>query len=120
MAACDLEKKTDKELKKITDEVVRRVLDQNDLTIDQIILYGSYARGDAGNGSDIDIMIICDDNEQDVREYERFLRREADHVGFDHDIFVQAKVEGKSFFDEWAEVLPFFKNVKKDGVVLYG
>ena len=46
-------------LKKITDDVVKAVLSVTS-KVDSIILYGSQARGDSVDGSDIDILVIID------------------------------------------------------------
>ena len=113
-------KKTDAELKMITDKIVQQLLDYNNLSVAEIILYGSYARGDANEESDIDIMILCNDDKDRVQEYEKDIWHQVDHVGFDNDIMIQTVVQAKDFFDYWVDVLPFYKNVRNDGVILYG
>ena len=115
-----LKKKTDEELKTITDRIVKKVLDNRNLSISKIILYGSYARGDANDGSDIDIMILCNNDKDYVEEHERDIWHEVDHVGLDNDIMIQTVVQAEDYFDYWVDALPFYKNVKNDGVVLYG
>ena len=85
MAGYGLEKKTDEELKEITDEIVQRVLDNDNLKIDKIILYGSYSRGDADEGSDIDIMILCDGSKEYVESHERELWYKVDKIAFDNE-----------------------------------
>lgn len=46
---------------------VKRVLG-NDL--DKVIVYGSYARGDYDEHSDIDIMVLASCPEEDIKPYE--------------------------------------------------
>ena len=41
----------------------------------QVILYGSYARGDYNAESDIDIMILLDLSDQDIKDYRHQLGR---------------------------------------------
>ena len=120
MATYGLEKKNASELKKITDEVVREVLGTESLNIDKILLYGSYARGDANDESDIDIMILCDNPKEYVQEIEKKIWRAVDKIGFDNDIMIQAVVQSKDFFQYWVDVLPFYRNVRDEGVLLYG
>ena len=115
-----LKKKTNEELKRITERIVQRVLDNRDLSISKIILYGSYARGDANDSSDIDIMVLCNNDKDYVQEHERDIWHIVDHVGLDNDIMIQTVVQSEDYFDYWADALPFYKNVKNDGVVLYG
>ena len=52
----------------------------------EVILYGSYARGDFSKDSDIDIRPIA---------------------------------KSKEHFEQWVDVYPFYKNIKRDGVYLY-
>ena len=120
MATYGLEKKSDEELKAITDEIVRSVIDSDKLKIDKIILYGSYARGDADDESDIDIMILCDNSREYVQENEKMIWSSVDRVGYKNDIMIQAVVQSKDFFQYWVDVLPFYRNVRDEGVVLYG
>lgn len=115
-----LRKKTDKELKAITDSIVQKVLGNRSLSVSKIILYGSYARGDANDDSDIDIMILCNNDKHYVQEHERDIWHEVDHVGLDNDIMIQTVVQAEDYFDYWVDDLPFYRNVKNDGVVLYG
>jgi predicted nucleotidyltransferase len=39
----------------------RTILERKDVTVDKIILYGSFARGDYRDDSDIDLIVISDD-----------------------------------------------------------
>ena len=82
-----------------------------------IILYGSVARGDDTEESDVDIAILLKDVKNqplqdklidftldlDLKYYKVF-----SIIDIDYDDFVK-----------WEDVLPFYKNVKKDGVVLW-
>ena len=115
-----LEKKDSEELKVITNEIVKKIISLKLLNIDKIILYGSYARDEADSESDIDIMVLCNNDEQDVRQYEKATRHEINHIGYENDILIQTKVRSKSEFDRWSKVLPFYQNVIEEGVVLYG
>lgn len=85
--------------------------------IDSVILYGSTARGTRTADSDVDVAIL--------------LRAGATKVMRDQmlDLVVDLELEcGKVLsvlcidydkFAEWKGVLPFYKNIRKDGVVLW-
>ena len=85
--------------------------------IDSVILYGSTARGTQTADSDVDVAIL--------------LRAGATKVMRDQmlDLVVDLELAcGKVLsvlcidydkFAEWKDVLPFYKNIRKDGVVLW-
>lgn len=49
-------KKTSNELKELTDKVINLVT--KEFQVDEIILFGSYAKGTATDLSDVDILVI--------------------------------------------------------------
>ena len=51
-----------------------------------IILYGSYARGDFGPDSDIDIMILVDLSDDEIRRKGHMLSDLTFDYNFDHDL----------------------------------
>ena len=115
-----LRKKTSNELKSITDEVVKRTIHYENLKIKQVILFGSYARGTAEAGSDIDIMVLCDNSDDEARKYCMDIFRLADKIAFENDIMIQVDVESIANYNKWVDHLPYFKNIKDEGVLLYG
>lgn len=52
------ERYTNKELEKILDDYTTRLKDQ--IKLDKIVLFGSYAKGLAHNYSDIDLLVVSD------------------------------------------------------------
>ena len=80
----------------------------------QIILYGSYARGDFRPDSDVDIMILLDMSDLELKAYAQQLS----YMTYDFNIKPIAKSE--PHFKKWIVNYPFYSNVHKEGVVLYG
>lgn len=112
--------KTKDELQSITQDVVKEILNNGYLKICSIILYGSYARGTADEESDIDIMVLCEDAQEEADKHSLDIFRCVDQVAFDHDIMIQTNVKNKDFFRQWVNDLPYYRNVENDGVLLYG
>ena len=108
------------EIQQVTREVVGRVTELLGDKIYKIILYGSYARGDFDSESDIDIMILINGSDEDVKIYRKKVREIANDVGLDNDILVSLSIKTKQSFEEWADTLVFYKNVINEGVTLYG
>ena len=86
----------------------------------KIILYGSYARGDYNDGSDIDIMILTDLSDDEIIEYRDKIWDLAYDLEWDNnfDISLSPLVKNIDKFNGWLEVLPFYMNIQKEGVVL--
>ena len=85
-----------------------------------IILYGSYARGDAEPGSDLDVMILTDASREEISTR----KWDISGIGFDLSlscgVIVSVFVENRTFFRTLLPALPFFRNVSKEGVRYYG
>ena len=107
------------EIQKVTSTVVGRLVDLLGDKIYKIILYGSYARGDFDSESDIDIMILINGTDEDVIRYRKDVRRIANDVGLDNDILVSLLIRSRQSFEEWSDVVVFYKNVINEGVTLY-
>lgn len=86
----------------------------------KIILYGSYARGDYNESSDIDIMILTDLNDDEIIEYRNKIWEYAYDIEWDNnfDITLSPLVKNIDKFNYWLDALPFYMNVQKEGVVL--
>ena len=81
-----------------------------------VILFGSYARNDADDGSDIDVMFLVDSSRQTIQEKHWQVGEAAAEVLMDHGIVVSPIVENRAYYHENANILPFFKNVQREGV----
>ena len=82
-----------------------------------VILYGSVARNDNTDESDIDIAIIVK-NEMDDITKERFICWSAElDLRYDR-VFSIIDIQ-KENMEKWGNVLPFYQNVQKEGIVLW-
>lgn len=86
----------------------------------KVILYGSYARGDFHPDSDIDIMILLDITDLDLKEYGTKLSYMTFDFNLDHDLDIKPIAKNEEHFKKWLDNYPFYANVNKEGVVLYG
>lgn len=88
--------------------------------LSKIILYGSYARGDFRPDSDVDIMILLDLSDLDLKKYSKELSYMTYDFNLDNDIDIKPIAKSESHFKKWVVNYPFYENVNKEGVVLYG
>ena len=85
----------------------------------KVILYGSYARGDFHADSDVDLMILLDMPDMELKVFSRQLSYMTYDFNMDNHVEFSPAVKNIKQFYKWVEVNPFYKNVKKEGRVLY-
>lgn len=86
----------------------------------KVILYGSYARGDYDKNSDLDIMILTDLNDKELVEYRMKIRDLACDLELENDIVISPLVRNIEKYNNRVNIIPFYMNVQKEGVVLHG
>lgn len=84
--------------------------------IDRIILYGSVAKGTQTSESDVDIALI-------VRGYTEEMHEEMTDLTVDlqleYNLVLSLVLIDYDNFREWSEVLPFYRNVQEEGIILW-
>lgn len=109
-------------INKIIDEFVKGAKEILGDRVKKIILYGSYARGDYNEGSDIDIMILTDLTDNEIAKYRDEIWDFAYDIECEYNFTVQLAPTLKNVdkYNTRINFMPFYKNVQKDGVVLNG
>lgn len=87
--------------------------------LDKIILYGSYARGDHTEESDIDIMIVLDCDMDEIRKMRSAASEMASDISLEQGVFLSVLLKDKKQFEENIDFLPFYQNVVREGIVVY-
>ena len=113
-----MDEKTNHIVNKFTEDI-KEILGTN---LNQAILYGSYARGNNSHESDIDIMILIDIEESDIefRKARDVIIEHAVDFLMEYDVDISPIVANTNHFEYWIDALPFYQNVRQEGVVLYG
>lgn len=85
---------------------------------DQIeaILFGSYARGNAESGSDIDVLILVDAPRQDISTRNWQVGDLAAELLLNYGVVVSPIIENRDYFNRNIDILPFYRNVDREGV----
>ena len=82
------------------------------------ILFGSYARNEASDESDVDIMILSDMERGDISALQWKIGELASEILLDYGVLVSPIVENRAFFMENQEIMPFFRTIHQEGVRL--
>ena len=102
---------------KMREELVQGLTDIFGNNISMIILYGSVARGNAAEESDVDIAIVVRSQMNDGTK-RRFLSWAADmDIRYERVFSIVDILE--SNMKKWEDVLPYYRNVKREGIVLW-
>ena len=81
--------------------------------VDRILLYGSRARGDAREDSDIDILVVLKDD----FNYSEMLRLSSDFaasLSLENDVVISRAFVSKEQFEH--RQTPFLMNIRREGV----
>ena len=105
---------------KIINQFITQVSNLIGNRLKKVILYGSYARGDYGKNSDIDIMILTDFNDEELAKYRMKIRDLACDLELENNIVISPIVRNIDKYNNRIDVIPFYMNVQKEGVVLRG
>ena len=80
-----------------------------------IYLYGSYARSDYDNESDIDIAAIVKGNRLDLQEQLKQIWDISADIGVENDVVVSPAVIPFDEYEEYKQTLPYYINIRKEG-----
>ncbi len=89
-------------------------------SVEKIILYGSYARGDFQMNSDIDIMILTSLQEDKIKQIEDKLYDVAFDYQMSDSIVISINIKNIEQYNYWLGALPYYDNIEKEGIVLAG
>lgn len=81
-----------------------------------IILFGSCARGEMRQDSDVDIMILADVQPEEVSYYADKIYDITYDFEMQYDLEVNPCIQSTQTYDKWKRTYPFFMNVEKEGV----
>ncbi len=79
-------------------------------------LYGSYARGDYHEESDVDILLTVDLSAEEISAMRRRIGSVASELSLKHDVTVSLTVKPLVQFLQYSDVLPYYRNVLREGI----
>ena len=82
-----------------------------------LILYGSYARGDFNENSDIDLLILLD-KDKITRDDKIKITYPLYDIELETGIIISSMVYSKKYWYSEQKVTPFLENVQKEGIML--
>lgn len=104
------------ELHSILSLTYRQLYDMFGKSLRDVLLYGSYARGDQTLDSDIDVMALVDVPKEELSAYRRIVSDFSSEIDLQYDVLLSVKLQDTETFERYRNVLPFYKNVLREGV----
>ena len=111
---------SDTHVNAVTQKVLNVAKDTLGDKLSKVILFGSYARGDFDNESDVDIFVLADVPHEDVNSFGKSIDQRISNLWLDYDLLVNIHITSKTVFDRYFNVLPYYQNVIAEGVELHG
>lgn len=80
-----------------------------------IYLYGSYAREEYDEESDIDITAIVKGNRMDLQNKLKQVWNVSADIGLENDVIVSPSVIPFDEYEAYKQTLPYYMNIQKEG-----
>lgn len=81
-----------------------------------IILFGSCAREDYDNESDIDILVLLDIAPEELPKARSLMRKKANKLDLQYDVIISAVFQTYDIFNEYKEASGFYKEIEREGL----
>jgi len=103
-----------KDFRRIAEDFAKRLKATHEGRIERIILFGSVARGDTREDSDIDVLVVTSDPSW---EFRLALARETNEILLREGVYVSAKAMDPRELSEVAAT-SFGRNLRREGLQL--
>lgn len=107
-----------KDINKILPKIEKRILQLFGSCVQKIILFGSYARKDFNEESDVDIIVIVTDT--DIEKYRKLRTKIISEFLIKYDVLLSIRILNNEEFSKYKDVSPFLQNIVKEGILFYG
>ena len=87
--------------------------------LDKVIVYGSYARGNYRKNSDVDVMILVDLPENEIKKMENTVYDVAFDIEMETGVDISPVIKSRQQFEYWVDTLPYYRNVREEGVTVF-
>lgn len=88
--------------------------------IEQILLYGSYARGDSDTNSDVDVVAIVHGKREELQYQLKKVWDYSSELELEHEIVLSPTVIPYDEFIKYKNDLPYYKNIAREGIAIVG
>ena len=94
---------------------VRKILGNS---LDSVIVYGSYVRGGYSELSDIDVMLLVYLGEEEIKKISDQISDLAFDFMMKYGVDISPVITNIDHFNYWVDNLPYYRNIRDEGVRL--
>lgn len=105
------------DLKKDVEISIKNLLGEK---LKKIILYGSYARGDYDDESDIDFAVIVSVENEFISDFNVKIGEIISEVSLKYDTVISIILINDELYEGFGKILPFYNNIVSEGKMYYG
>lgn len=107
---------TRNELNNILQEITETYKSVYAESLVRVILYGSYARGDYDNESDIDIAAIVQGSREILQKQLKQVWEVSSELELEYETIISPTVIPYEEFEKYREDLPYYRNIDEEGI----
>lgn len=107
------------EWNRLMDDLVREYRNIYGVSLREVILYGSYARGDMDDESDVDVAAIVDYPREELSRTFAKLGEVASELSLAYGLTVSPTAIPLADYKKYQTALPYYRNIQREGVRLY-
>ncbi|MBQ6021092.1 MAG: nucleotidyltransferase domain-containing protein [Clostridia bacterium] len=101
---------------RIGEDVAERAKTILGQALSAVVLYGSYARGDYDDESDIDIMVRIDCTPERLNELRETFIGIANELSLEHGVEVSVSLADAATYDRYKRFLPYYESIESEGI----
>ncbi len=102
----------------ISDKIVERYREIYGKDIVKVVLYGSYAREDNDELSDVDIAAIVKGERLNLQDRLKDVWSVANQIGFENDVIISPVVIPFDEYEKYKGTLLYYTNIDREGKVI--
>lgn len=87
--------------------------------LSEVILFGSYARNQQDEESDIDIIVLVKEDQLSLKSYSYKIVEIVADINLQYDAVLSVILQSTDEYEEYKDVLPFFMNIQREGVTIH-
>jgi predicted nucleotidyltransferase len=110
------ERMTEEKIKDVMKKFLEEAKKIYGIKLQAIILYGSCARGDFEDDSDIDVLVLLNVPKEDINFERNKILDITDKLDLAYDVVLAPVFQNYELFQKYMPVSAFYQNVQREGV----